>query len=109
MSQPGRLSGPKVEYGLLPLGALGLTACTLAFAVIGPNLPGLMVIMALMGIFSGLLFVPLNALLQARAPGRRRGRGAVIAFANVLVYAGMLADSVLGPGPRPVAGSPRRN
>ena len=32
----GKLSGPKVEYGLLPLGALGLTVCTLAFAVIGP-------------------------------------------------------------------------
>ena len=37
----GRLSGAKVEYGLLPLGALGLTLCTLAFAAIGPRLPGL--------------------------------------------------------------------
>ena len=71
----GRLSGAKVEYGLLPLGALGLTVCTLAFAAIGPNLPGLMLIMALMGIFSGLLFVPLNALLQARSPARPPRRG----------------------------------
>ena len=62
----GRLSGAKVEYGLLPLGALGLTSDTLAFAAIGPGWPGLIAIMALMGIFSGLLFVPLNALLQAR-------------------------------------------
>jgi acyl-[acyl-carrier-protein]-phospholipid O-acyltransferase/long-chain-fatty-acid--[acyl-carrier-protein] ligase len=88
-----RLSGPKVEYGLLPLGALGLTVCTLAFAAIGPRLPGLMVIMALMGVFSGLLFVPINALLQARSPADRRG--AVIAFANALVYVGMLAGSVV--------------
>ena len=36
----GKLSGAKVEYGLLPLGALGLTVSTLAFAVIGPGLPG---------------------------------------------------------------------
>ena len=89
----GRLSGPKVEYGLLPLGALGLTACTLAFAVIGPSLLGLMVITGLMGIFAGFLLVPLNALLQARSPADRRG--AVIAFANTLVYAGMLVGSVL--------------
>ena len=40
--------------------------------------------MGLIGVFSGLLFVPLNALLQWRAPDDRRG--AVIALANVLVY-----------------------
>ncbi|HZW29750.1 MAG TPA: MFS transporter, partial [Isosphaeraceae bacterium] len=89
----GRLSGAKVEYGLLPLGALGLTVCTLAFAIIGPGIAGTMVIMALMGLFSGFLFVPLNALLQWRSPVDRRG--AIIAMANVLVYAGMLAGSVL--------------
>ena len=49
--------------------------------------------MALLGIFSGLLFVPLNALLQWRSPADRRG--AVIAMANVLVYGGMLVGSVL--------------
>ena len=89
----GWLSGAKVEYGLLPLGALGLTLSTLAFAAIGPRLEGLMVIMGLMGIFAGLLLVPLNALLQARAPANRRG--AVIALTNVLTYAGMLAGSGL--------------
>jgi acyl-[acyl-carrier-protein]-phospholipid O-acyltransferase/long-chain-fatty-acid--[acyl-carrier-protein] ligase len=89
----GKISGPKVEYGLLPLGALGLTVCTLAFAIIGPGMVGTMIIMALLGIFSGMLFVPLNALLQWRAPADRRG--AVIAFANVLVYFGMLMGSVL--------------
>src|SRR5262249_44458898 len=41
----GRLSGVKVEYGLLPLGALGLMVCTLAFALIGPQLAGLILIM----------------------------------------------------------------
>ena len=32
----GKLSAPRVEYGLLPFGALGLTLTTLAFALIGP-------------------------------------------------------------------------
>jgi acyl-[acyl-carrier-protein]-phospholipid O-acyltransferase/long-chain-fatty-acid--[acyl-carrier-protein] ligase len=89
----GWLSASKVEYGLLPLGALGLSACTLAFAIIGPGLAGTMVLMALMGIFSGCLFVPLNALLQWRSPADRRG--AVIATTNVLVFAGMLLGSAL--------------
>ena len=35
----GKLSGAKVEYGLLPLGALGLTLTTLAFALICPACP----------------------------------------------------------------------
>src|SRR5208282_1524807 len=89
----GRLSASKVEYGLLPLGALGLTLSALAFAVIGPGLFGTIVVMTFLGIFSGLLFVPLNALLQWRAPADRRG--AVIAMANVLVYAGMVLGTLL--------------
>jgi acyl-[acyl-carrier-protein]-phospholipid O-acyltransferase/long-chain-fatty-acid--[acyl-carrier-protein] ligase len=89
----GKLSGAKVEYGLLPLGALGLTIGTLAFAVIGPGIEGTIIIMTILGIFSGLLFVPLNALLQWRSPPDRRG--AIISVANALVYAGMLMGSVL--------------
>ena len=101
----GRLSGDKVEYGLLPLGALGLTLATLAFAAIGPNLPGLLVIMTAMGISAGLTFVPLNALLQARSPSDRRG--AILAMSNTLVYLGMLAGSGLALGLGVTSTSPR--
>ncbi len=89
----GKLSGAKVEYGLLPFGALGLAVSSLAFAVIGPGLFGTYVLMTLLGIFSGMLFVPLNALLQWRSPADRRG--AVIAMANVLVYGGMVLGTFL--------------
>ncbi len=89
----GKLSASKVEYGLLPLGALGLTVSTLAFAAIGPGLAGTIVVMTFLGIFSGLLFVPLNALLQWRSPADRRG--AVIADGEVLVYGGMFLGSLL--------------
>jgi acyl-[acyl-carrier-protein]-phospholipid O-acyltransferase/long-chain-fatty-acid--[acyl-carrier-protein] ligase len=88
----GKLSASKVEYGLLPLGALGLTITTLAFAAIQPRVAGTIVVMSVLGIFSGLLFVPLNALLQWRAPADRRG--AIIAISNTLVYGGMLIGSV---------------
>ena len=89
----GKLSASKVEYGLLPLGALGLSLTTLTFALIGPGPLGTILMMGLLGVCSGLLFVPLNALLQWRAPHDRRG--AVIALANVLVYAGMLGGSLM--------------
>ena len=89
----GKLSGAQVEYGLLPLGALGLTITTLIFALLGPRLPGTFTVLFFLGLFSGFLIVPLNALLQWRSPPDRRG--AIIAVANALVYGGMLFGSVL--------------
>jgi acyl-[acyl-carrier-protein]-phospholipid O-acyltransferase/long-chain-fatty-acid--[acyl-carrier-protein] ligase len=87
----GKLSAAKVEYGLLPLGAIGLTMSALLFAAIGPGIAGTMILMGLLGISAGLVFVPINALLQWRSPADRRG--AVIAVANVLTNAGMIAGS----------------
>ena len=89
----GRLSASKVEYGLVPLGALGLTLSTLAFALIGPGLAGTILLMGLVGFSAGLVFVPLSALIQWRSPEDRRG--AVIALGNMLVNVGMLAGSIL--------------
>ena len=89
----GRLSTPKVEYGLVPLGAIGLTLSTLAFGLVGPGFPGTMILMALVGFSAGLVFVPLNALIQWRAPADRRG--AVIALTNVLANGGMLVGSAV--------------
>ncbi len=87
----GKLSAANVEYGLVPLGAFGMALSALVFAAWGPGLIGTMAVLALLGLFAGLLLVPLNAIIQWRAPADRRG--AVIAFTNVLVYAGMLAGS----------------
>ena len=102
----GKLSGAKVEYGLLPLGALGLTVTTLAFAVIGPGPDGTMIIMTLLGIFSGFLFVPLNALLQWRSPRRPPGCDhRVRERAGVCRdVAGLGAGAGAGPGRGPAPG-----
>ena len=88
-----RLSATRVEYGLIPLGAVGLAAFTLCLGVVAPGFAGTLLLMALLGIASGLLVVPLNALIQWRAPDDRRG--AVIALSNVLVFSGVLAGSLL--------------
>lgn len=92
----GRFSGKNVEYGLLPVGALGMSLSALGFATWGPGLYGMMLLLGLLGFFAGFLLVPLNAVIQWRAPADRRG--AVIAATNVLVYGGMLAGSVLALG-----------
>ena len=79
-----------------PPSAARLVSILLAVAAIGPRLAGTIIVMTLLGIFSGLMFVPLNALLQWRSPPDRRG--AIIAVSNVLVYAGMFMASMLAFG-----------
>lgn len=88
----GKLSASKVEYGLIPLGATGLALFTLLLGLLGPGFAGTLVLMALLGIASGFLVVPLNALIQWQAPEDRRG--AVIALGNVFIFGGILAGSL---------------
>jgi len=70
----GRLSGDKVELGLVPLGALGMLVFTLLLAL-SPGHPRLFSCMLLvLACFAGLFAVPLNAILQHRADAGERGR-----------------------------------
>ena len=90
----GRVSDSKVEAGLIPLGAMGLGFITLLLGLLEPGVATTLVLMGLLGICSGFLIVPLDALIQWRAPPR--GRGAVISLTNVFVFGGMLAGSLGG-------------
>jgi acyl-[acyl-carrier-protein]-phospholipid O-acyltransferase/long-chain-fatty-acid--[acyl-carrier-protein] ligase len=87
-----KMSGHKVELGLIPLGALGLGFFTLMLGAIAPGFGGTIAFMAALGVCSGFLVVPLESLLQWRAPAERRG--GVIALANVFVFGGVLAGSL---------------
>lgn len=91
----GRLSQSRVEYGLIPLGAAGVAIILSAVGSFTPHLPVTLALMGVLGIASALIFVPLNALIQWRAPNDRRG--SVIAFENTCVFTGMLFGS-LGAG-----------
>ncbi|MEY4705491.1 MAG: hypothetical protein RL042_1696 [Nitrospirota bacterium] len=91
----GRLSQSRVEYGLIPLGAAGVAIILSAVGSFAPHLPATLALMGVLGIASALIFVPLNALIQWRAPNDRRG--SVIAFENTCVFTGMLFGS-LGAG-----------
>ncbi|MDE3220650.1 MAG: MFS transporter [Nitrospirota bacterium] len=91
----GRLSQSRVEYGLIPLGATGVAIILSAVGFFAPHLPATLALMGVLGIASALIFVPLNALIQWRAPDDRRG--SVIAFENTCVFTGILLGS-LGAG-----------
>ncbi len=90
----GKLSNGKVELGLVPLGAVGMALFALLLGIVTPRFWGTLALMAALGMSAGLLLVPLNSLLQWRAPRDRRG--SVIALSNVLVGAGMLGGTWAG-------------
>jgi 1-acyl-sn-glycerol-3-phosphate acyltransferase len=113
-----RLSGHKVEIGLVPFGSIGMTlfSIDLYFAppgFAGDQLTGAAAFLSqggswrvvfdilMLGLFGGLYIVPLYALIQQRSEAAHRSR--VIAGNNILnalfmVVSAMLAIAVLGAG-----------
>lgn len=87
-----RWSGARVELGLIPLGAMAFALFAMLFGAIEPRFGPAIALVAMMGIGAGVLVVPLNAVIQWRAPAQRRG--SVIALTNVLTLAGMIAGSL---------------
>jgi len=92
----GKLSGPKVEFGLIPYGAAGISFCLFMIGLITPQLYTTLFWMSLLGVSSGFVVVPINALIQWRSPEDRRG--AVIALTNTAVFAGVLAGTLCAGG-----------
>lgn len=106
-----RLSGKKVELGLVPFGAAGLSLASfdLFFALplessrallsIGEflELDGsyrVLIDLALIGTFGGFFIVPLMALIQQRTPAEKRAQ--VIAASNIINSLFMVAAAIVG-------------
>jgi len=87
----GYLSGAKIEYGLIPLGALGMTVFGALLYQPHPTLVATAARLALLGISGGLVAVPLGALIQHRP--RPEQKGSVIAAANLLSFVGIFLAS----------------
>lgn len=89
-----RTSGAKVEPGIVPLGALGISVFSIDLFFASHNLgeiatqgafdiPWRIALdMALLGVFGGLFIVPLYAIIQQRSPAHARSR--VVAANNIL-------------------------
>ena len=87
----GYLSGNKIEYGLIPLGALGMTAAAAALAIPGLTYWQVASLLAVIGGFAGFFAVPINALIQHRPLPEEKG--GIIAAANLLSFAGIAMAS----------------
>jgi acyl-[acyl-carrier-protein]-phospholipid O-acyltransferase/long-chain-fatty-acid--[acyl-carrier-protein] ligase len=106
----GYLSGGKIEYGLVPLGALGLTVFAAMLWQPGLSFGHILAVVGALGFFGGFFIVPISAILQHR-PAREE-KGVILAAANLLSSGGLfVAAGVywvlavwLGLGPRGVFG-----
>lgn len=87
----GYLSGKKIEYGLIPLGSIGLTVFGALLSRPGLTFGDVALNLALLGFFSGFFLVPLNALIQHRPD--KEDKGGVIAAANLLSFVGVFLAS----------------
>ena len=91
----GRVSGRQIEFGVVPMGAMGLTLCCCLYAIIPQKaVIGAAIISFFVGISSGLFIVPLNSFIQHRSP--RKQLGEIIACQNFLSFLGVaLAMAIL--------------
>jgi acyl-[acyl-carrier-protein]-phospholipid O-acyltransferase / long-chain-fatty-acid--[acyl-carrier-protein] ligase len=87
----GRLSGDKIELGLVPVGAIGLGVFSLLLVPAVPHYVAASAVLMALGFSGGFFAVPLNALLQERPAADEKGR--VLATNNVLNTVGMLLSA----------------
>jgi acyl-[acyl-carrier-protein]-phospholipid O-acyltransferase/long-chain-fatty-acid--[acyl-carrier-protein] ligase len=83
----GYLSGGRIEYGLIPMGALGLTSFAFALGAHSLSFHQVLLRLALLGFFGGFFIVPINAMIQHRPD--ETDKGGIIASANLLSFGGV--------------------
>jgi acyl-[acyl-carrier-protein]-phospholipid O-acyltransferase / long-chain-fatty-acid--[acyl-carrier-protein] ligase len=88
----GYLSERKIEYGLVPIGMLGIAAVCAVLALPQLRYSSVTICLAVLGLFGGLFAVPVNALIQHRPEPAQRG--GIIAAANLLSFVGIALQPV---------------
>jgi acyl-[acyl-carrier-protein]-phospholipid O-acyltransferase / long-chain-fatty-acid--[acyl-carrier-protein] ligase len=83
----GYLSGGKVEYGLIPLGSVGMTVFGVLLSGHALSFTHVLLLLAALGFSAGFFAVPINALIQHRPD--EKDKGGVIAAANLLSFVGI--------------------
>lgn len=106
-----RLSGDKVELGIVPIGSFGLSVFGIALFFSSPELAStevmalpaflssafgwwILIDLTLIGVFGGMFIVPLYAMLQQRAQPEQRAR--MIAANNIFNALFMVVSAVVG-------------
>ena len=83
----GYLSSGKVEYGLIPLGSVGMTVFGIMLSGQNLSFAHVLALLAALGFSAGFFAVPVNALIQHRPD--EKDKGGVIAAANLLSFVGI--------------------
>jgi acyl-[acyl-carrier-protein]-phospholipid O-acyltransferase/long-chain-fatty-acid--[acyl-carrier-protein] ligase len=89
----GLVSRNKIEYGLIPLGSIGMAI--FGFTLFNPHLQfhSIAWLLAGLGFFGGFFIVPVNAVLQHRPAEDKKG--GVLAAANLLSFVGIFGASLV--------------
>jgi acyl-[acyl-carrier-protein]-phospholipid O-acyltransferase / long-chain-fatty-acid--[acyl-carrier-protein] ligase len=83
----GYLSSGKIEYGLIPLGSVGMTVLGIMLSARGLSFIYVLILLAALGFSAGFFAVPVNSLIQHRPD--EKDKGGVIAAANLLSFVGI--------------------
>lgn len=88
-----KLSGRDVEFGIVPIGAAGLTIAPVLLHTVPPSLVSSVLILILFGVSAGLFSLPLQTFIQFKAEPAKRGE--VLAAASFINWVGILIASGL--------------
>ena len=87
----GWVSENKIEYGLIPLGSIGMTCTGFALGIAPHGMMGSALLLGMLGFWAGFFAVPVNALIQHRPA--EEDKGGIIAAANLLSFVGIAISS----------------
>ena len=89
----GWVSDNKIEYGLIPLGSIGMTVTGFILGVMPHGMMASALLLGMLGFWAGFFAVPVNALIQHKPP--EEDKGGIIAAANLLSFVGIALSSVV--------------
>ncbi|HWE83581.1 MAG TPA: acyl-[ACP]--phospholipid O-acyltransferase [Terracidiphilus sp.] len=87
----GWVSENKIEYGLIPLGSIGMTCTGLALGITPHGMVASAALLGMLGFWAGFFAVPINALIQHKPA--EQDKGGIIAAANLLSFVGIALSS----------------
>ena len=87
----GKISGDRIESGLIPLGLAGIAASLLAMQIDPKSIISFRVCLIFIGVSSGLFSIPIRGLLQTRPAESERG--AVLGLSSMIDFTGILVAS----------------
>ena len=87
----GRLSGDKVEFGLVPIGSMGMVIFSYVLYFSYTSFLQTTAALLLLGIASGFFIIPFTAYLQQESAVADKGEN--VAFSNIISFTGILFAS----------------